>query len=185
MTGQEEKLLKDYLALDGADFEAWYMRRHQGPGAEAAYKATLAAAKRRERNKRASAARRVTWKVEGGCLQCGRPTTSHTRCETCHVRDNEAAAARRARFKAEGRCMQCGGPTTTYAICDAHHQQERERHLARRARLRAESQCYDCGKKVIDNFAYCWACRTRAWDRDVERRPERYKRGKRTSEAMR
>ena len=45
MTGAEEKLLKDYLDLDGADFEDWYMKRHQGPDAESTYKATLDAAR--------------------------------------------------------------------------------------------------------------------------------------------
>ena len=48
MTGAEEKLLKTYLDLDGADFEAWYMKRHDGPGAEEHYKATLDAAQRRK-----------------------------------------------------------------------------------------------------------------------------------------
>ena len=45
MTGEEEKLLKDYLGLQGDAFEVWYMRRHQGPDAEVAFKATLDAAR--------------------------------------------------------------------------------------------------------------------------------------------
>ena len=41
MTGDEERLLKAYLGLDGEDFERWYELRHQSLALDSAYKRTL------------------------------------------------------------------------------------------------------------------------------------------------
>jgi hypothetical protein len=45
VTDEEEKLLKQYLNIDGQDFEAWYLERFSSDEADWEYKCLLAEAK--------------------------------------------------------------------------------------------------------------------------------------------
>ena len=84
----------------------------------------------------------------------------------------EALRALRARRGAAGLCQKCGLTSTLKRLCEPCRLLEVRGQADRRTRLRTEGCCLDCGRKLTEFYARCWSCRVRAWQSDLERRPD-------------
>lgn len=98
--------------------------------------------------------KRILWREQDLCIDCGKPTIQHTRCPSCKLAETLRNKQRTQRLSDAGLCLGCGkNPSIVgYACCGKCKEKARENYKINSEKIKAKVSSYNYDiKRIVFN----------------------------------